>query len=166
MKTRSISQTFQTLFNLNFEDNIKDTIPRYTNWSSRTFIPALHASHDKNNIIDRISWQSPLLAGFNCVNNVKTIARIRVIISVRAINIYRNRHCRVYVFFYFSIALTGSNMSPREIGVSMKYKEIYNSVRTVYDTEIYDRFVLLAFKNFYQTIWFDFTIRICFQGFK
>lgn len=39
--------------------------------------------------------------------------------------------------------LTGSNMGP-EIGVSMKYKEIYNSVNTVYDTEIYDRFVLLA----------------------
>lgn len=38
--------------------------------------------------------------------------------------------------------LTGSNMGP-EIGVSMKYK-IYNSVNTVYDTEIYDRFVLLA----------------------
>lgn len=31
-----------------------------------------------------------------------------------------------------------------EIGVSMKYKEIYNSVNTVYDIEIYDRFVLLA----------------------
>lgn len=37
--------------------------------------------------------------------------------------------------------LTGSNMGP-EIGVSMKYKEIYNSVNTVYDTEIYDQFVL------------------------
>ena len=62
--------------------------------------------------------------------------------------------------------LTGSNMDPREIGVSMKYKEIYNSVNIVYDTEIYDRFVLLVLKFLSDSLRFDFRIRIYFQGSK